>query len=301
MPDSPRADAPGSPSIPGLSCLARPSGGFAMLAVDQREALRLMFADGSGEPVPDETLTRFKLDAIRALSPYASAVLIDKQFAFDAAVAAGAVAPGCGLIAAADHFTSGPGEIVAESGIDRSIVPAQMRAAGAVALKLLIIWRPDESPDKRLALAEEFTGLCRAAGLISILEPVSRPPRDGRDWDWDTGVLSAARELGAAGADLYKAEVPLHADGSEADIRRRCEELTSLIASPWVVLSSGVPPERFPRAVALACRGGASGFLAGRAVWRGVIGQADPAHALRTMAVPTLRRLADTVDDNIGR
>lgn len=301
MPDGSHADTPGRPGLRGLACLARPSGGFAMLAVDQREALRSMFAEDSGEPVPDETLTRFKLDATRALSPHASAVLIDKQFVFDAAVAAGAVAPGCGLIAAADHFTPGPGEIVAESGIDRSIVPAQVRAAGAVALKLLIIWRPDESPDKRLALAEEFTGLCRAAGLISILEPVSRPPRDGRDWDWDAGVLRAARELGSAGADLYKAEVPLHADGNEAAIRRRCEELTGVIASPWVVLSSGVPPERFPRAVALACRGGASGFLAGRAVWRGVIGHADPAHALRTMAVPALRRLADAVDDNIGR
>lgn len=287
--------------MPDLSRLARPSGGFAMLAVDQREALRAMFAERAGGPVPDESLTRFKLDATRVLSPHASAVLIDKQFAFDAAVAEGAVAPGCGLIAAADHFTPGPREIVAESCIDRSVVPEQVRAAGAVALKLLVIWRPDESPDKRLAMAEEFVGLCRAAGLTSILEPVSRPPRDGRAWDWDAGVLSAARELGSAGADLYKAEVPLHGEGGEAAIQRRCEELTGVIASPWVVLSSGVAPERFPRAVALSCRGGASGFLAGRAVWRGVIGHADPARALRAQAVPALRRLADVVDENICR
>jgi len=291
---------PDVPDAPSLSRLARPSGGFAMLAVDQREALRAMLAEHSRQPVPDEALTRFKLDATRALTPHASAVLIDKQFAFDAAVSSGAIAPGCGLIAAADHFTAGPGEFVAESEIDRSVVPAQVREAGAVALKLLVIWRPDEDPDKRLAMAAEFVGLCRAAGLISILEPVSRPPRDGRDWDWDAGVLAAARELGSAGADLYKAEVPLHADGDDAAIERRCAELTSVIASPWVVLSSGVPPERFPRAVALACRGGASGFLAGRAVWRGVIGHPDPARALRTVAAPTLRRLADTVDENIG-
>ncbi len=292
---------PDATDTPGLSCLARPSGGFAMLAVDQREALRAMLAERGRQPVPDEALTRFKLDAVRVLSPDASAVLIDKQFAFDAAVSSGAIAPGCGLIAAADHFTAGPGEIVAESEIDRSVVPAQVREAGAAALKLLVIWRPDESPDKRLAMAEEFVGICRSAGLIGILEPVSRPPRDGRDWDWDTGVLAAARELGSAGADLYKAEVPLHGDGDEAAIRRRCEELTSVIASPWVVLSSGVAPERFPRAVALACRGGASGFLAGRAVWRGVIGRPDPVDALRAVAAPTLRLLADTVDENIGR
>jgi sulfofructosephosphate aldolase len=287
--------------VPDLTCLARPSGGFAMLAVDQREALRAMFAEHTGGPVPDETLTRFKVDATRVLSPHASAVLIDRQFAFDAAVAAGAVAPGCGLIAAADHFIAGPDEVVAETEIDRSVVPAKVRAAGAVALKLLLIWRPDESPDKRVAMAEEFVGLCRCAGLISVLEPVSRAPRDGRAWDWDDGVLRAARELGPVGADLYKAEVPRHADGAEADIRGRCEQLTEAIAAPWVVLSSGVPPERFPRAVALACRSGASGFLAGRAVWRNVVSRPDTEHALRTMAVPALRRLADLVDENIGR
>jgi sulfofructosephosphate aldolase len=287
--------------VPDLSWLARPSGGFAMLAVDQREALRAMFAEHTKAPVPDETLTRFKVTATRVLSPYASAVLIDKQFAFDAAVAARAIAPGCGLIAAADHFTAGPGEVVADAEIDRSVVPADVRAAGAVALKLLLIWRPDEDPGKRVAMAAEFADLCRAAGLISILEPVSRAPRDGRGWDWDAGVLSAARELGSVGADLYKAEVPRHADGSEADIRQRCEQLTDAIAAPWVVLSSGVPPELFPRAVALACRSGASGFLAGRAVWRSVIGSADPEQALRMVSVPILQRLADIVDDNICR
>jgi sulfofructosephosphate aldolase len=287
--------------VPDLSCLARPSGGFAMLAVDQREAMRAMFAEHTKAPVPDETLTRFKVTATRVLSPYASAVLIDKQFALDAAIAAKAIAAGCGLIAAADHFTAGPGEVVADAEIDRSVVPADVRAAGVGALKLLIIWRPDGNSDKRAAMAAEFVSLCRAAGLISILEPVSRAPRDGRAWDWDAGVLSAARELGSVGADLYKAEVPRHADGDEADIRRRCEQLTEAIASSWVVLSTGVPPERFPRAVALACRGGASGFLAGRAVWRGVIGSADPEQALRMVCVPILRRLAEIVDENICR
>lgn len=284
-----------------LSCLARPSGGFAMVAIDQREALRAMLAEHSRQPIADETLTRFKVEAARALSPHASAVLIDRQFGFDTVVAEGAIAPGCGLIAAADHFIPGPDEIVAESEIDRSVAPEQIRKTGAVALKLLIIWRPDESPSSRLALAGEFIDLCRAAGLISILEPVSRPPRDGRAWDWDAGLLDAARELGSVGADLYKAEVPLHAVGDDIGIRRRCEKLTSLIASPWVVLSSGVSPAHFPRAVALACRSGASGFLAGRAVWRAVIGHPDSRRALQTLAVPTLRRLADVVDENIRR
>ena len=35
---------------------------------------------------------------------------------------------------------------------------------------------------------------------------------------------------------------------------------------------SGVAPDDFPQAVDWACREGASGFLAGRAVWRSTIG-----------------------------
>ncbi|MFI7709032.1 hypothetical protein [Nonomuraea sp. NPDC049480] len=283
-----------------LSPLTRPSGGFAMLAVDQREAMRAMFAEHMPGPVLDETLTRFKVEATRVLSPYASGVLVDREFAFDAVTAAGAVAPGCGLIAAADRLIPGADEIVGAVEIDSEVVPAEVKAAGAVALKLLLLWRPDEDPDKRVAMVEEFVAMCGAAGLISIVEPVSRKPLDGRPWDWADGVLAAAKELGDLGADLYKAEVPLHGEGDPAEILRGCEQLTAAIGSPWVVLSSGVRADLFPRAVELACKAGASGFLAGRAVWRDVIGASDLGRALATEALDRLRRFGDVVDDALA-
>ena len=43
-----------------LTKLARPSGALAMVAVDQREALRGMFAAHQSTPVPDSQLTQFK-------------------------------------------------------------------------------------------------------------------------------------------------------------------------------------------------------------------------------------------------
>ena len=45
-----------------LTKLARPSGALAMVAVDQREALRGMFAAHQSTPVPDSQLTQFKVD-----------------------------------------------------------------------------------------------------------------------------------------------------------------------------------------------------------------------------------------------
>ncbi|MQA04795.1 MAG: aldolase [Streptosporangiales bacterium] len=282
-----------------LDTLTRPSGGFAMLAVDQREALRAMFAERYGRPVADAELTAFKVETVRQLSPYASGVLLDRQFCLDAVLEADAVAPGCGLIAAADEFAGDDREFVATVQIDEAVVPGEVKAAGAVALKLLVLWRPDEAPDGRIAMTEEFVRRCKEAGLLSIVEPVSRGPRDGSTWtpeDWNEGVFAAARELGNRGQDLYKAEVPLHGGGDEAAVRRGCAELTRSIDGPWVVLSTGVPHEQFPRAVELACGEGASGFLAGRAVWRQVIGADDQAAALETYAVPRLRELGDIVD-----
>ncbi|GAA1217988.1 hypothetical protein [Prauserella alba] len=297
-----------NPAPYDLTDLARPSGGFAMLAVDQREALRLMLAGAAG-PAPDgttpddvlrrvddATLTEFKLAATRALTPHASGVLLDKQFVFDAAVDTGAVAPDCGLIAAADRFVPGDGEAVTDSVLDETVDPHTVRAQGAVAMKLLVVWRPDEDTRRRVAMVERFVARCRAAGLVSIIEPVSKAPRRGGDWDWNAGVHAAADELGGLGADLYKSEVPLHGRADTDVLHRECTRLGARIASPWVVLSSGVDADEFPRAVEIACAAGASGFLAGRAVWRTCVGAENLADALEADAVPRLRRLAELVD-----
>jgi sulfofructosephosphate aldolase len=282
--------------ISSLRHLARASGAFAMLAIDQRESMRAMFAEKQSGPVSDQQLVNFKLAALRALTPFASAVLIDKPFAWDRAIADKVVAPGCALIAAADRFLSGPDELIADVEIDETVIPAAVREDGAFAMKLLVIWRPDEPPEKRVALVDRFIDRCRKANLLSVIEPVSRVRRDKKPVDLNEGIVAAAVELGARGADLYKAEVPYHGAASEAEVRRACAKLGAAIQSPWVVLSSGVAPDHFPTAVEWSCREGASGFLAGRAVWRGVIGQADVEKALAGDAATRLKRLGDLVD-----
>jgi sulfofructosephosphate aldolase len=281
--------------------LARPSGGYAMLALDQREAMRAMFAAHQDEPVTDAQLTEFKLVAVRVLTPYASGVLVDRQFAWDAVVERKAVAPACGLIAAADALLPDEHEPVADVAIDYAVVPERVRDQGAVAMKLLVLWRPDDDPSARRSLVGEFLRRCHAAGLVSIIEPVARAPRDGRAWDREDSIVAAAKELGSVGADIYKAEVPYYGQGDPDAVRRRCEQISDAVAGPWVVLSSGVPAEIFPTAVALACRSGASGFLAGRAIWASVIGSDDYEGDLRRIAVPRLQRLCDVVDEHVRR
>lgn len=297
-----------NPTTDPTAPLRRPSGAFAMLALDQREAMRLMFAgdaspeaDGTApawvdEQFPDSMLTEFKLEATRILSPYASAVLLDKQFSLDAAVEQNVVAPGCALIAGADLFIPGNGEPVTSVVIDPDVDPETVRRQGAVAMKLLVVWREDEPAEQRIAMVKDFVQSCRAHGLVSIIEPVAKAPRRGGEWDWNSDVLKAAQELGDLGADLYKAEVPRKGHGPDDEILADCRALDGAITSPWVVLSSGVPADEFPRAVKLACLAGASGFLAGRAVWRTCINAEDRTRALQEDGLQRLQLLATIAD-----
>lgn len=281
--------------------LARPSGGFAMLAVDQREALRDMMSRARNADITDAEMTAFKVRASRTLTPYASAVLVDPQFGWDAVVDDDAVAPECALIAAADRFVAGAGEFVRESTFDRSLDLERLKQQGAVALKLLVLWREDQDPQDRIDEVAAFVKACRELDLVSVVEPVSRGRWDGRASDLEAGVLSAARELGSLGADIYKAEVPFKGEETDERVSEACRALTDSIDGPWVVLSSGVDADRFPETVGIACRAGASGFLAGRAVWASVLGSAEIDDELRKTSIPRLERLGRIVDDSIRR
>ncbi|YCI81770.1 sulfofructosephosphate aldolase [Enterobacteriaceae bacterium] len=285
-----------------LNDITRPSGGFAMLAVDQREAMRLMFgAAGAAQPVTDQVLTDFKVSAAKVLSPYASAILVDQQFCYRQVIAQRAVAQPCATIVAADAFIPGNGIPVDSVVIDKHVDPEAVRRDGGKALKLLVLWRSDEDPGQRLEMVRAFNQLCHAHGLLSIIEPVVRPPRRGDRFDREQAIIEAAKELGDSGADLYKVEMPLNGKGTQQALLEASQRLNEHINMPWVILSSGVDEKLFPRAVRVAMLAGASGFLAGRAVWSSVVGLPDTELMLRDIAAPKLQRLGEIVDEMMAR
>lgn len=278
--------------------IARKSGGFAMLAVDQREAMRLMFAAaGIKTPIKDQVLTDFKVNAAKVLSPYASAILVDKQFCYDEIIKQKVINKNCSLIVAADEFIPGNGIPVDKVRIDKKIDAQQVKKDGAKALKLLILWRQDEDPQERLQMVSDFNKICHDAGLVSIIESVVRPPRVGDKFDREKSIIDAAKELGDCGADLYKVEMPLFGKGESADLLRAAQKLNEQINMPWVILSSGVDANLFARSVRIAMNAGASGFLAGRAVWASVIGLPDTDLMLKDISAPRLQHLGTIVDE----
>lgn len=280
-----------------LTNLARPSGALAMVAVDQREALRGMFAAHQSTPVPDSQLTKFKVDVARELSPFASALLVDQEFGIDAIIDQKVLAPSCGLIAAADLLVGPAGGAATDTAVDPDVDPLRMRDIGSVGLKFLVLWRNDESPESRLKLVDEFNQLCAKSGLPSIIEVIVKPPTDSsRSFDREEELVIAAKEASTWSADLYKAEVPFHGEGDLLAITRNAQRITEAVGTPWVVLSNGVKAPFFADAVKACAQGGASGFLAGRAVWADIVGAPDIPAALREVSIPRLEKLAEIVD-----
>src|SRR5882724_2192906 len=72
----------------GLQAVSNSRGVIAAMAIDQRDALRGLFAAElkvEKNSVPREQLEEFKSIVVRALSPYASAVLLEPEYGLQAA------------------------------------------------------------------------------------------------------------------------------------------------------------------------------------------------------------------------
>jgi sulfofructosephosphate aldolase len=265
-----------------LDALARESGTFLMVAMDQRESLRTMLRD-RGKPEDEAAVEKFKRAVASVLAPHASGFLIDSEHL-------DAVTPlvDRGLILAVDVLEQRRGGPVEDTSLDAR---PRIRPP-VVALKLLVIWRDDERRAERVELSTRFVALAREHGLLSVLEPVVRVPEDERE----AAIVEAARELGAVRPSLYKCQVPLAGKGDAAEVTRWAREIDDALPVPWVVLSQGVDPGDFPRAVEACCKGGASGLLAGRAMWTNAVDADEANGSLREESLPRLRELSAIVD-----
>jgi sulfofructosephosphate aldolase len=277
-------------------------GGFAMLALDQRESLRDMFVRAGHAPVVgDDTLRRFKQEAAEILTPHASGVLLDRPLAVTEERPDG-IAPGCGLILAADVLHHAPPGHIDFTSLDPLVTPAFIERVGAVAIKLLVIWRGGRDLAARADLVSAFIDVARQAGVASLVEGIVRPDGD-EPWSSarqrDEAIIGAAAEFCSFRPTIYKAEVPGYSENDLSRVYGESVRMSQVAGGPWVVLSNGVRQADFAEAVRIACAGGAHGFLAGRAIWSDVVGEQGRASALRTKSARRLDQLVEIVEHSM--
>lgn len=287
----------------GLDRIARPDGTFAIVAMDQRNTLRRMFT-AVGRTPDDADMTDLKADIARALSPSASAMLVDPDLGAPACLRPGVMAPGCGVMVAAEPADKDSWEGEPRATRDPSLDAAWVKAQGGDALKFLLQLRagrprrpgdPDleqEVLDVTRAIVED----CRAQGVASVIEnliysiPGEEPltPQERSDV-----IVESARMLDEVGCDLLKLEYP----GSP----EACRRVAEVVTGPWAVLSAGVPFDDFLDVLRISCdSGGASGFIAGRAFWKDAVDLEGPAR-YEFLSTEGRRRLDTCVEAIDGR
>jgi sulfofructosephosphate aldolase len=275
-------------------------GAMTMLALDQRGSMRtILAADGDESRITNADVSAFKKTATTVLSPLASGVLLDLEFGRDAIAALPKDIP---LILSADKFVQPAGQSVQGSMVDPEVTVDLITALGVSALKYLVVWKPGIDVAARAEQVSRFIELARSAGVVSLLEGIVRTP-DGQPFAsaqaHGEAVLAAAAEFAAFKPDVYKAEVPGYRRGDLGAVQVFSRKLTELLPCPWVVLSSGVDPTDFPEAVRLAVAGGASGFLAGRAIWADAARSDDPAGQITKLSIGRFQRLIESVREGM--
>lgn len=282
-----------------LAALKTDRGRFAMVALDQRESLRAMFPRTlDGGFVSDDVLRDFKATGACLLSPHASGLLLDRGLGLPDGRPEGYNSD-CGLIVAADILHQETGAALTSSSIDPQIDADFLRSVGASAVKFLVLWHRGHGAAEREALVRDIVRLAEEADVLSLVEGIVRPDDDGSwasDEERHAAILDAAAEISSYGPDVYKAEVPGYRPGNLSLVQEQSQRMSQIVGREWVVLSNGVRQDEFPEAMRAAVAGGASGFLAGRAVWMNIVGVERQNDAFRDQALPQLERLVSIAD-----
>lgn len=271
----------------GLRRIADKNGRFAMTAVDQRPPIKNLIAERRGASTPPyNDVCDVKALLVDVLGPHSSAVLLDPHYAYPAAIHL--VPPTSGLILTLEDsgFDEQPDGRRSASIADWSV--AKIKAAGGDAVKVLAWYRPDASTSVKNHQQEYVARIgeeCRQYDIPFVFELLVYPlPSDtGHTTDYTEQpakraehVIESVTTFAAAefGVDVFKLESPVQGsnvpqpnDPGAERAQRLFDDLGRAAGRPWVMLSAGVTQPQFTNILTMAYRSGASGYLAGRAIW----------------------------------
>ena len=268
----------------GMRRLADDAGLFRMTALDQRPPIMGLIKARKGlDAAPDADVAAVKAVIAETLAPASSALLVDPLWAYTGCI--GHLSPRQGLILTLeDHrFEDGPGGRTSSSIPDWSV--EKIRRIGGDAVKVLAWYRPDASPAviaHQQAYVQAVGEACRRFDLPFVFELLVYPFKDaGHDYVEDATkrpemVIESVKAFAGPeyGVDIFKlespipaAEVPEPGAAGSAEVQGWFDALGAAAGRPWVMLSAGASGPAFERVLHYAFKAGASGFLAGRAIW----------------------------------
>ncbi|KXK24749.1 MAG: tagatose-bisphosphate aldolase [Chloroflexi bacterium OLB15] len=281
-----------------LEACSTKEGHFNVLAIDHRG--NLWDALAKHTPVDDAFFTAFKRDTVELLAPYTSAILLDPIYGIAPGLSDGWLPGHVGLLCPLEvtDYTLHPGMRAFQPIPDWSV--GKIKRVGANAVKLLLYYHPQApNADTQLAITAAVVKDCAHYDIPLFLEPIVYSPDPAKTLSptaYRDAVLEAASTFSGAGADVIKTQFPIDTANTpdEREWRSALRELDEACTAPWTLLSAGVGYDIFKRQAMLACEAGASGVIAGRAVWNEAVQMPDPAarrDLLRSVCAGRVREL----------
>ena len=288
-----------------LHRLAGPGRIVAGIALDHRDSFRVVLERQGIEARTTADLQDLKRALVRVLAPAATALMLDAELG-GPALEDGSVPESVGLIMPLEaQGYEAQGDHRLTTLLD-DFSPFDAARIGADACKLLLPYRVDHEVDaeRQDALVAATVAACHRAGLPLVLEPVvhrlATETEAGFAAAYSTLVVGAVARLRPLGADLLKLPFPIRdpagtsdADG-RPDGRAACRALADACgATPWVLLggAGATVPDVLADQIRIAGENGASGFLAGRAIWGPVL-RSDLEETVRLATVAGLPAFA---------
>lgn len=286
----------------GLQTTSTDRSVFSILAFDQRGSYVKMLPDGTSF----DDAVQIKREVVGVLSRYASAVLLDADYGY---MPAAYMSSSSGLVVSVEKSGYSGDSTYRKMEFFDTWNVAKIKRSGASAVKLMVYYHPDsgELAEELEAQTAQIIADCREYDIALFLEPMSYSldasiKKESAEFaaTKPAVVRDTARRLSALGPDVLKLEFPFDAS-YETDFDKwqaGCAAISEVCSVPWVLLSAGVEFETFEAQTRVACLAGASGFLAGRAIWKEcvVMTPQQRTEFLETTAVERIKRLIDVID-----
>lgn len=256
----------------GLSQCANDQFIFNILALDHRQAVKKVFGE---LPDPYGEAVAFKRAVVKTLAPVSTAVLLDPSIGAGPCIADASLPGRCGLVLTVEASGyEGPSH-ARVSRLPPDWGCAQIKRMGASAVKLLVYYHSQATTASAMRdLVAQVAEECKALDIALFLEVLTYSPNPDKPklsaGEVTEAVVNAAADLTPIGGDVYKSEFPVDVKAQPAPETwtEACQALSQASQIPWVLLSAGVDYPVFAQQTEVACKAGASGILAGRAIWK---------------------------------
>ena len=279
----------------GFQQVCTADGAMVAIACDQRGGMRQLLApdQASRDAISNADLGVVKSDIVRYLGAHASAVLLDPVCAVPGVVRDGTLPRDVGLLIGLDasgYDTDPSGYRL--SRLAKDTRARQVRELGGTGGKIMVYLRPDrpEANPHNLDILRRCIEDFGREDLLLVVEFLTYALEGESKEDYARAlpdlVEGGVRISLDCGAKLLKVPYPGTA-ASCAAINRMAGQV------PWTILSAGVDHETFLGQVRTAVSEGATGVIAGRALWKDCISldRTVTRERLTSIAVPRLAEI----------